>query len=145
MRYNVLNDLQLSKNFKLSEFECHDGKHEVLLDMKLVTCLQALRDMLGVSIYIAAGYRNEEHNTEVGGSPNSRHKKGQAADIKVGNIHPLDVAIAAEKCGFKGIGVYSHNGQRFTHVDVRETKSYWHDQRNTETLKAVTKLQDIPR
>ena len=139
----VLNDVQLTRHFKLSEFECHDGNHEVMLDMRLVEVLQRLREMLGVPVTVAAGYRNPVHNAAVGGSPNSRHMKGEAADIKVVGMSPKEVGMAAVKCGFAGIGVYRYNGQRFTHVDVRPVKSYWCDLNGTHDLKSVKSLEEI--
>ena len=141
--FKVLADIQLSKNFKLSEFRCNDGNNEVMIAPGLVEKLQALRDVLGKGIRIAAGYRSPTHNKKVGGSPNSRHLTGQAVDIKVTGVHPLDVAKAAEKIGFTGIGVYRYNGQMFTHLDVRPTKSYWCDLPNSKNLKAVKTLAEI--
>jgi len=142
--YKVLNDIQISKNFKLSEFECHDGSHEVQLNGKLVEKLQELRDAIGKSITIAAGYRNKTHNATVGGSPNSRHLVGDAADIKISNMPPKSVATVAENLGFTGIGVYTNNGQYFVHLDVRPTPSYWHDNPRTKTLTAVSDIKQIP-
>jgi len=141
--FKVLNDIQLTRHFKLSEFECHDGQHEVILDGELVERLEALRVMLGVPVTVAAGYRNPVHNANVGGSPNSRHMKGEAADIKVNGVSPLMVARIAEKVGFRGIGVYRHNRQMFTHVDVRPVKSYWCDLMGTHDLKSVKSLEEI--
>ena len=143
MKFNVLNDIQLSKNFKISEFECNDGTHEIMLDIRLVEALQRLRVMLGVPITVAAGYRNPVHNKAVGGSPNSRHMKGEAADVKVTSLTPKMVGLAAIKCGFTGIGVYRFNGQMFNHLDVRPTKSYWCDIKGSKLLKAVKTIEEI--
>jgi len=142
--FKVLNDVQLSKNFRLSEFECHDGNHEVMLSGKLVEKLQQLRDAIGKPITIAAGYRNKTHNAAVGGSPNSRHLLGEAVDIKIANMRPLAVAKIAKNIGFTGVGVYVNNGQYFTHLDVRPTPSYWHDNPRTKTLTAVSDLNKVP-
>ena len=141
--FKVLNDVQLSRHFRLSEFECHDGNHEVMLDGELVEKLEALRVMLGVPVTVAAGYRNPVHNAKVGGSPNSRHMKGEAADIKGVGMSPKAVGIAAVKCGFTGVGIYRYNGQMFTHVDVRPAKSYWCDKMGTHDLMAVKTLDEI--
>ena len=143
--FKMLNDLQLTPNFRLSEFECHDGSHEVMIHNKLPGMLQALRVAINRGITIAAAYRNPKHNKEVGGSPNSRHMLGEAADIKVTGMHPLDVALMAEKIGFTGIGVYTHNGQYFVHLDVRPVRSYWCDLPGTKNLRAVKSLKEIPR
>lgn len=44
-------------------------------------CLDPLRIYYGKAIVITSGFRNEKLNKAVGGSPNSQHMKGQAADI----------------------------------------------------------------
>ena len=44
--------------------------------------LEPLRSEIGGKILIGSGYRDPEHNREVGGVPNSQHILGQAADIK---------------------------------------------------------------
>jgi len=142
--YKVINNIPLTKNFKLSEFECHDGNHEVLIDPVLLTNLQMLREMLAKPIFIAAAYRNEAHNRAIGGSPNSQHMSGKAVDIKVANVSPKQVAIFAERCGFRGIGVYVNNGDSFTHCDVRPVKSFWQDQKGSHNLIKVTSLKEVP-
>lgn len=141
--YNVLNDIQMTRNFALSEFECHDGSHEVMLDMQLVLKLQNLRDALEQSITVAAGYRNPTHNAAIGGTSDSLHLEGKAADIKVRGRAPKAVAVIAENLGFKGIGVYTHNGNSFVHLDVRATKKVWHDQPG-KILVAVKSVKGIP-
>jgi uncharacterized protein YcbK (DUF882 family) len=125
--FTVLNDFNLSKNFKLSEFVCKDGSCKVLVIPELIEKLQAMRDKLGKPIQIVSGYRTPEYNKKVGGAPKSQHVEGKAADIKVKGMSPLDLAFVAESIGFKGIGVYTHDGNNFLHVDVRENKSYWKD------------------
>ena len=44
--------------------------------------LQPLRDALG-PVIVTSGYRSPELNKIIGGSPNSQHCLGQAADIRV--------------------------------------------------------------
>jgi hypothetical protein len=46
--------------------------------------LDPLREALGRPIRVTSGYRSEAVNAAVGGSKNSRHKTGEAADFKVG-------------------------------------------------------------
>lgn len=103
----------LSKNFNEREFACkHCGN--IKLNSDLVTKLQKLRDLVGRPITINSGYRCPTHNKNVGGSPGSKHMQGTAADIQVSGMSPKQVANAAEKVGFLGIGLYS----TFTHVDL---------------------------
>lgn len=114
------NDIKISENFKLYEFECK-GSGLVKLDPVLLSKLQALRTRLGKPIVITSGYRSVEHNKKVGGSPNSQHLLGKAADIQVSGMTPAQVAAEAEKIGFGGIGIY----KTFVHVDTRATRTRW--------------------
>lgn len=112
---------QLSAHFNEDEFRCRDGSL-IAISPKLITCLERLRVLVGnKSIKINSGYRSPEYNKKIGGSPNSQHMKGTAADIVVAGVTPKQVAVLAEKAGFMGIGIYPN----FTHVDVREKRARW--------------------
>ena len=123
---------KLSKNFKVKEFSCKGkscGCKETLIDDKLVEYLQQIRDHFGKSITITSGHRCATHNRSVRGATSSRHIKGQAADIKVKDVAPREVAKYAESIGCLGIGLYeTANDGYFTHIDTRTTKSFWYGQ-----------------
>lgn len=51
------------------------------IDPYLINLLQVMRDMLGRGMKVTSGYRCAKHNKAVGGSLNSDHLKGKAADI----------------------------------------------------------------
>ena len=116
-----MNNIQISTNFHLREFQCKDGSHQVALKRDLLDKLQLLRDSAGKPVIITSGYRNAAHNLKVGGSPTSRHLRGEAADIQIPDLSPNQVAELAEQVGFNGIGVYT----TFTHVDVRGVPTRW--------------------
>ena len=122
-KYNLLNDRnrKLSANFTVKEFACKDGNVAVLIDDKLVDGLQKIRTHFGKPIHINSAYRTPAHNKAVGGSPNSQHLQGKAADIVIAGVSPLTVAQYAESIGMGGIGLYDG----FTHVDSRDNKSKW--------------------
>lgn len=118
---NRINDIQIAPNFKLYEFECHDGKHEVKVHPGLVDKLQKLRELTG-PITINSGYRTHEYNMKIGGSAKSQHMRGYAADLKLPKGLTIDqFANLAEKVGFNGIGKYNWG----IHVDVREEYARW--------------------
>lgn len=117
----MINNIKVSENFKLYEFECRDGNKEVKVDDQLVIKLQKLRDLIERPITIVSAYRNPEYNKRVGGVANSQHVLGKAADIKVNGMTPKQVAKYAESAGFTGIGIYDS----FTHVDVRTSPARW--------------------
>jgi len=123
--YQVPENMKLSKNFVISEFACKDGSKEIKVDYELIEKLQKLRDALGKPIIVTSGYRTATYNKKSGGISTSNHLTGRAADIKVTGMTPLQVALAADKIGLKGIGVYP----TFTHVDVCGStagkKIYW--------------------
>ena len=123
--YTKGNKTQLSKNFTSLEFDCH-GKgccSTTMVDDKLVNYLQQIRDHFGKAVTINSGYRCAVHNASVGGASRSNHMDGEAADIKIKGITPLELAQYAESIGVKGIGVYSWG----VHIDTRTSKYFWYD------------------
>ena len=116
-----LNNIRISKDFLLREFECKDGSHQVVLKAELLERLQRLRDLAEKPVIVNSGYRNPAYNEKVGGSPTSRHLMGEAADVRVPGLHPDEVAQLAREAGFTGIGIY----RSFTHVDVRKEPVTW--------------------
>lgn len=141
--------VQLSENFKSTEFDCN-GKGcctETPIDLKLVEVLQNIRDHFGVSVNLNCGYRCSEHNAKVSGaSKNSQHMKGIAADIVAKGVHPYRVARYIETIpGFAGrIGCYTWNakGDGFVHVDVRGKNSrglYTENNTKYDSLSTFTK------
>ena len=122
---------KLSTNFNSSEFDCHGSGccSSTLVDDKLVTYLQQIREHFGKPVNISSGYRCTTHNKNIGGATNSRHSKGQAADIYITGVTPAEIAKYAESIGILGIGLYETNSDGFfVHVDTRETKSFWYGQ-----------------
>lgn len=136
---------QLSKNFESTEFDCK-CKNKICstteIDPKLVEYLQKIRDYFGKAVTINSAYRCDKHNKSVGGANQSKHKFGQAADIKVSGIKPLKVAQYAEFIGVKGIGQYSN----FVHIDTRTNKFFWYgneqDSRSTFGGQGAFKEED---
>ena len=116
----------LSPHFRETEFACNHcgdlGPNGI--DAELIVVLERLREDLGDNpVTINSGYRCEIHNTNVGSTENSQHRKGTAADIVVKNVTPNNVhAYLVGKYPNKyGIGRYSS----FTHIDVRQQQARW--------------------
>lgn len=117
--------IQLSPNFESTEFDCNCKNKTCTtteIDPKLVEYLQKIRNYFGKAVTINSAYRCDKHNKSVGGASQSKHKYGQAADIKVSGVKPLKVAQYAEFIGIKGIGQYSN----FVHIDTRTNKFFWY-------------------
>lgn len=116
---------KLSTNFNSNEFDCK-GKgccKTTKIDTKLVEYLQKIRTHFGKAVTINSAYRCPVHNAATkNAAKNSRHTKGEAADIVVSGVKPAEVAKYAESIGVKGIGLYD----TFVHIDSRTTKSFWY-------------------
>ena len=119
------NATQLSTNFKSTEFDCQGSGccSETLVDEKLVQFLQKIRNHFGKSVNINSGYRCKKHNASVGGASKSNHMDGEAADIRISGVTPLEIAQYAESIGVLGVGVYSWG----VHIDTRTSKYFWYD------------------
>lgn len=119
----------LTKNFSLYEFECPCGCTAQMIDRELVEKMQALRDKLGKKVKVTSGYRCVKHNAskDVGGSKQSRHLYGIAADWRTDNrsVNPVALGILAQKAGFGGIGIYWHSKAAIVHTDTRGGKATW--------------------
>lgn len=123
---------RLSENFLASEFLCKgfgccsSGK----IDDELVEILQQIRDHFKKPVRITSAYRCPTWNKKVGGVDGSYHTYGQAADIKVEDTAPAEVAKYAESIGVLGIGLYETDSDgHFVHVDTRTKKSFWYGQK----------------
>ena len=121
---------KLTDNFSMDEFECKCGcvmpefvKKNV---QELAENLQVIRDAYG-KIDLTNSYRCKDHNADVGGSVNSQHLKGKAADIKSKQFSSSEIAIITddlmknESFTLGGVGIYN----TFTHVDIRGTRARW--------------------
>lgn len=103
--------MQLSKNFKLSEFTFSEtaerlqinndpGAEEIAELKNLVTnVMQPVRDYLDKPVIPSSGFRSLKVNAMIGGSRNSQHTKGQACDFRVIGMTPLEVCHAIVKSG----------------------------------------------
>ena len=132
-------DKSITPHFKVREFARWDNTKAkakycgdtVYIDTDLVAILQRIRDHFGKSVTITSAYRPEGYNAAIGGSSSSYHCSGQAADIVIAGVLPLEVAKYAESIGVKGIGCY--NDQKFNHIDTRSNKFYWYNASVTAT------------
>jgi uncharacterized protein YcbK (DUF882 family) len=118
----------MTKNFSIGEFNCKCGcdmPSEVLVNItKLANQLQFVRDYLARPIIINSAYRCIAHNKSIGGSVNSQHILGKAADIVVSGLDLygyLDGLMRTGEILQGGLGMY----KTFTHYDIRKTKARW--------------------
>ena len=126
----------MTKNFNIEEFQCKGNLKGCDCQMpddvynniqELAENLHIVRDMLQEPIKINSGWRCEEYNRKIKGAKKSQHLLGKAADIRIKDLTPDEVANAIDKLqegGFikkGGLGRYNS----FTHYDIRGRKTRW--------------------
>jgi hypothetical protein len=107
----------LSKHFDSGEFACKCGCGRAAVSPRLVAALEAVRTKIGDRpLLINSGVRCEAHNKAVGGSPNSQHVYGNAADVRVEDLSGDDIYLVARDVPvLRGFGVAG----LWCHLDVR--------------------------
>lgn len=114
----------VSFNFRRNEFACKCGCGFDTVDVDLVRTLERVRQEFGGQpVIITSGCRCPSHNASVGGSVNSKHLIGQAADFYILGVAPkrvyewMDVEFRRKY----GLGLYN----AWVHLDVRREKARW--------------------
>jgi len=108
----------LTKHFSNWEFECSCGCEFDQVQIEFIERLQKVRENFG-PLTINSGCRCERHNRKVGGSPDSSHLRGLAADIHCANsLSRFHLLRSLMHAGFQRIGI----GQEFIHVDMDRAK-----------------------
>ena len=129
-------ETQLTRNFTLKElihsdtadanFICNIPSHYVIIKLTDLAenILQPLRDNFNQPVIITSGYRNEELNILVRGTPTSQHTTGQAADLHIKNTDLLVVGEWIEdNLNFDQLILESYNPIKNTgwiHVSYKE-------------------------
>jgi uncharacterized protein YcbK (DUF882 family) len=103
--------MKLSKHFTLEELSVsqyavrHDINNtpppEAVASLRglVDAVLQPLRDVLNRPVIVTSGYRCEELNMGINGSPTSQHMLGQAADIVVPELGTFEVVRTVLELG----------------------------------------------
>jgi len=135
--------MRLSQHFSLDEFTFSQTAARKGIDnspspeaiaMMIALCeevLEPLRAKLGRPIIVTSGYRSPGLNAMIGGSPNSQHCKGEAADVVVPGLSPLEVCRAIEQLGrydqlIHEFGRWCHVSWRGEELSRRETLTATH-------------------
>jgi len=123
--------MKLTDNFSKWEFECNDSSempmHVLNNVKKLAISLQSVRDCIGASIHITSSYRSLEYNRLIGSKDTSQHVLGNAADLQVEGMLPIELYDTIE--AFMDLGYISEGGlgiyDTFVHYDIRGKKARW--------------------
>lgn len=127
---------QLSPNFNVREFDCHDGRKVPAAAVPAVArlCLEFLEPMrkkFGPG-RVLSGYRHKAYNRRIGGALRSQHDYDDdpttvAADLTFAKGTPTQWAAEArrirDRLGYGGVGEYPSSG--FVHMDNRRYKADW--------------------
>ncbi len=117
----------LSPNFYKHEFRCPCPKcrrKKVRVSSLLLFKLEMMITIIDQGldyhkpVIVLSGNRCEEENKRIGGFPGSEHipdPDGEAADIKVNGITPIDLGLIAEEVGVLRIGIAKWG----IHIDVK--------------------------
>lgn len=103
----------------------HEDHH---IHRELIELVDAIQDHFGNKpVYIVSGYRSPELNENLYRmgrkvSRDSPHMYGQAVDIRIPGVAPIDIRDFAIKLNRGGVGYYP--GRQFVHVDVG-VKQVW--------------------
>jgi uncharacterized protein YcbK (DUF882 family) len=110
-----------SPHFSRSDFACKCGCGFDTVDFELIRSLEYIREHFDKPVIISSGCRCPDWNARSGGSDNSLHLQGRAADIKIHGVSPADVQSLAENMEVGGLGRYVS----FTHIDTRSGYARW--------------------
>lgn len=121
----------LSKNISRYEVACKCGIcTKETIDFETLNIIQDACDHFGkelgmkrVVLTINSAHRCKNHNTYVGGAPNSKHLDGSAADIRIRYVEPKQLFdyLDSKYPDHLGLGLYKN----FVHVDSRREKARW--------------------
>ena len=128
-----MTDYKITENF--SFYELTNTSYSSLLDANrkygeklkdnlnlLGILLQDIRDIIGKPMTISSGVRCPELNKKVGGTADSRHQKGLAADIQVKGMSAMEVFDAIRKAKLpllqKAI-IEGVKGKEWVHIQAR--------------------------
>jgi uncharacterized protein YcbK (DUF882 family) len=96
------------------------GDGSVVVIPEALDALTAARELFGRPLVVLSAYRDPVHNARIGGAPLSRHKVGDAFDLRH-NGEPDLLATILIDVGFTGIGYY----RTFIHGDRRPRRTTW--------------------
>lgn len=126
MSYKPLTEENCTKdifpNLNYSEFKCKckyycDG-YPVPFSYDLAVNLQKIRTKFNSPLYITSALRCEQHNIDVGGTPNSKHKKGTAVDFYVKGVSYSDLISYCKTLPYYNYSYRISNIQDVIHYDI---------------------------
>lgn len=115
---------RFTKNFSVAELACKCGvpvpRKYYPNALEIVERAEKLRASVGHPLLVVSGFRTPDHNTEVGGAPESYHLTASALDLRSARVPAHELAavyealIASGKVPDGGLGVYADH----IHIDL---------------------------
>lgn len=89
----------------------------------LMRVIKTVETHFGKPVVVTSGYRDPQHNREVGGAEESMHKSCEAADIQVDGISKWDIAQYIRSLPNRGgVGTYCHTDS--VHLDTGNARDW---------------------
>jgi uncharacterized protein YcbK (DUF882 family) len=89
----------------------------------LMKVIKTVERHFGRPVVVTSGYRDEEHNRDVGGADESMHKSCEAADIQIDGVSKRDIAAYVRSLpGRGGVGTYCHTES--VHIDTGNARDW---------------------
>jgi uncharacterized protein YcbK (DUF882 family) len=114
----------LSAHFTKEEMACRCCG-DLKIEERLLSGLETLRKIANAAIVVQDAYRCPKHNEEVGGTADSEHTRGLAADVRIPGLSLQEMYDLARKVPeFENGGIGAYDGG-FLHLDVRDHRARW--------------------
>ena len=115
----------LSPHFSLDECVCRCGCGLLNVSPALLRLAEAVRGVLKEPMIVHSVCRCKKHNSEVGGSPKSKHLTGQAMDFHIRGLSPVMLYNTIVKAWYDGrlpelggVGLYDWG----VHIDIAKAQ-----------------------
>ena len=105
-------------------YVAHSEVNTFCLAPQLRFAIAAIEGRFGRKVVVNSGYRDPQHNNDVGGADNSYHMKCMAADIFIPGVPKEKLIRFAYRQGLVG-GLGCYPGKQFIHIDVRDRPRGW--------------------
>jgi uncharacterized protein YcbK (DUF882 family) len=101
----------------------NDGVQVGCFKPDLMRVIKTVETHFGKPVVVTSGYRDPQHNREVGGAEESMHKSCEAADIQIDGVSKWDIAEYIRSLPNRGgVGTYCHTDS--VHLDTGNARDW---------------------